>query len=139
MAVTGIVFLPFLIAHMIGNLKVFYGKADCNAYPAWLPTMGAPAVPHRWALTILEIVLAACVLLHIGSAAERTLRARRARPVRTRRSVRRGCCDVVSMPPRGQSPEPWGVVSDPQRRRRTCEVPHLRNGYEAMKLRYVHG
>jgi succinate dehydrogenase / fumarate reductase cytochrome b subunit len=82
MAVTGIVFLLFLIAHMIGNLKVFYGRADYNAYAAWLRTMGAPAVPHRWALTIIEIVLVVCVLLHIGSAAELALRARRARPVR---------------------------------------------------------
>jgi succinate dehydrogenase / fumarate reductase cytochrome b subunit len=82
MAVTGIVFLLFLIAHMIGNLKVFYGRAEYNAYAAWLRTMGAPAVPHRWALTIIEIVLVVCVLLHIGSAAELALRARRARPVR---------------------------------------------------------
>ncbi|HEX6450087.1 MAG TPA: succinate dehydrogenase cytochrome b subunit [Trebonia sp.] len=82
MAVTGIVFLLFLIAHMIGNLKIFYGRAEFNAYAAWLRTMGAPAVPHRWALTIIEIVLVVCVLLHIGSAAELALRARRARPVR---------------------------------------------------------
>lgn len=82
MAVTGIVFLLFLIAHMIGNLKIFYGRAEYNAYAAWLRTMGAPAVPHRWALTIIEIVLVACVLLHIGSAVELALRARRARPVR---------------------------------------------------------
>lgn len=82
MAVTGIVFLLFLIAHMIGNLKVFYGRADYNAYAAWLRTMGAPAIPRLWALTIIEIVLAVCVLLHIGSAVELALRARRARPVR---------------------------------------------------------
>lgn len=82
MAVTGIVFLLFLIAHMIGNLKIFYGRAEYNAYAAWLRTMGAPAVPHRWALTILEVVLVACVLLHVGSAVELALRARRARPVR---------------------------------------------------------
>jgi succinate dehydrogenase / fumarate reductase, cytochrome b subunit len=82
MAVTGIVFLLFLIAHMIGNLKVFYGRADYNNYAAWLRTMGAPAIPHRWALTLLEIVLVLCVLLHVGSAVELALRARRARPVR---------------------------------------------------------
>jgi succinate dehydrogenase / fumarate reductase cytochrome b subunit len=82
MAVTGIVFLLFLVAHMIGNLKIFYGRADYDAYAAWLRTMGAPAVPHRWALTILEIILAVCVLLHVGSAVELALRARRARPVR---------------------------------------------------------
>lgn len=82
MAVTGIVFLLFLVAHAIGNLKVFYGRADYNTYAAWLRTMGSPAIPHRWALTILEIVLVACVLLHIGSAVELALRARRARPIR---------------------------------------------------------
>jgi succinate dehydrogenase / fumarate reductase cytochrome b subunit len=82
MAVTGIVFLLFLVAHMIGNLKIFYGRADYNNYAAWLRTMGAPAVPHRWALTLLEIILVACVTLHIGSAVELAVRARRARPVR---------------------------------------------------------
>jgi succinate dehydrogenase / fumarate reductase cytochrome b subunit len=82
MAVTGIVFLLFLVAHMIGNLKIFYGKAEYNNYAAWLRTMGAPAVPYRWGLTSLEIILFACVLLHIGSAVELALRARRARPVR---------------------------------------------------------
>jgi succinate dehydrogenase / fumarate reductase cytochrome b subunit len=44
--------------------------------------MGAPAVPHRWALTVIDIVLGVSVALHIGSAAELALRARRARPVR---------------------------------------------------------
>ena len=82
MAVTGIVFLLFLVAHMLGNLKVFLGRADYNAYAAWLRTMGAPAVPHRWALTILEIVLVASAVLHVGSATELALRARRARPVK---------------------------------------------------------
>lgn len=82
MAVTGIVFLLFLIAHMIGNLKVFYGRVDYDSYAAWLRTMGAPAIPHGWGLAILEIILGVCVLLHIGSAVELALRARRARPVR---------------------------------------------------------
>jgi succinate dehydrogenase / fumarate reductase cytochrome b subunit len=82
MAVTGLVLVLFLIAHMIGHLKIFYGKADYNAYAVWLQSMGAPAVPHRWALTVIEIVLGVSVALHIGSAAELALRARRARPVR---------------------------------------------------------
>jgi succinate dehydrogenase / fumarate reductase, cytochrome b subunit len=82
MAVTGIVFLLFLVAHMIGNLKVFFGKADYNDYAAWLHTMGAPAIPDYWGLAILGIVLGVCAALHIGSAAELAVRARRARPVR---------------------------------------------------------
>jgi succinate dehydrogenase / fumarate reductase cytochrome b subunit len=81
MAVTGIVFLLFLITHMIGNLKIFFGPAEYNGYAAWLRSMFSPPLPHRWALSILEITLGVCVLLHIGSAAELALRARRARPV----------------------------------------------------------
>lgn len=82
MAVTGIVFLLFLIAHMLGNLEIFLGKADYNGYAAWLRNAGTPALPHRTLLTAIEAVLVICVLLHAGSAAELALRARRARPVR---------------------------------------------------------
>lgn len=82
MAVTGLVFLLFLTLHMLGNLKIFLGRADYDHYAAWLRTMGAPAVPHRFILTAIEVILVACVLAHVGSAAELALRARRARPVR---------------------------------------------------------
>lgn len=82
MAVTGIVFLLFLVAHMIGNLKIFLGKAEYNNYAAWLRTMGSPAIPANWGLAIVSVILGICVVLHIGSAVELALRARRARPVR---------------------------------------------------------
>lgn len=81
MAVTGIVFLLFLVAHMIGNLKIFIGEADYNAYAAWLRDAGAPALPHRTLLTAIEVVLVVCLVLHVASAAELALRARRARPI----------------------------------------------------------
>jgi succinate dehydrogenase / fumarate reductase, cytochrome b subunit len=81
MAVTGIVFLLFLIAHMIGNLKIFVGKTDYNNYAAWLRNAGAPALPHRTLLTTIEVVLVICVLLHVGSAVELAIRAKRARPI----------------------------------------------------------
>ncbi|HEV3381923.1 MAG TPA: succinate dehydrogenase cytochrome b subunit [Trebonia sp.] len=82
MAVSGIVFLLFLVLHMLGNLKIFIGKADYNNYAAWLRTMGSPALPPNTGLVILDIILIVCVLLHIGSAVELALRARRARPVK---------------------------------------------------------
>jgi succinate dehydrogenase / fumarate reductase, cytochrome b subunit len=82
MAVSGIVFLLFLLLHMLGNLKIFIGKTDYNNYAAWLRTMGSPALPPNTGLIILDIILIVCVLLHIGSAVELALRARRARPVR---------------------------------------------------------
>ena len=82
MAVTGIVFLLFLVLHMLGNLKIFLGRADYDNYAAWLRTMGSPALPVNTGLIILDVILVVCVLLHIGSAVELALRARRARPVR---------------------------------------------------------
>jgi succinate dehydrogenase / fumarate reductase cytochrome b subunit len=82
MAVTGIVFMLFLIAHMLGNLKIFLGRADYNNYAAWLSTAGAPALPHNTLLIVIGAVLGISVALHIGSAVELALRARRARPVK---------------------------------------------------------
>ena len=36
MAVSGIVLLGFVLAHMVGNLKVFLGAGDLNEYAEWL-------------------------------------------------------------------------------------------------------
>src|SRR6266850_2155884 len=45
MAVTGIVLVGFVIAHMLGNLKIFLGPAAIDAYAVFLRTVGEPAVP----------------------------------------------------------------------------------------------
>lgn len=82
MAVTGAVLVLFLIAHMIGNLKIFLGAGDFDHYAHWLRTMGEPALPHRVLLTIVEIVLTVSVVLHIWSAVSLARRAGTARPVR---------------------------------------------------------
>ncbi|GAA0238233.1 succinate dehydrogenase cytochrome b subunit [Actinomadura nitritigenes] len=82
MAVTGAVLVLFLIAHMIGNLKIFLGASDFDHYAHWLRTMGEPAVPRRTLLTLLEIVLTVSVVLHIWSAVSLARRAGSARPVK---------------------------------------------------------
>jgi succinate dehydrogenase / fumarate reductase cytochrome b subunit len=82
MAVTGGVLVLFLIGHMIGNLKIFLGRADYDHYAHWLRTIGEPALPHRVFLSAMEAVLVAAVGLHIWSAVSLARRARRARPVR---------------------------------------------------------
>ena len=46
MAVSGIVLLSYVFAHMVGNLKVFLGKNEINAYADWLRTLGQPAFPR---------------------------------------------------------------------------------------------
>jgi succinate dehydrogenase / fumarate reductase, cytochrome b subunit len=82
MAVSGIVMLLFLIAHMIGNLHVFQGAASFNDYSHWLREFGEPALPPRTFLTVLEIVLLASVLVHMWAAITLWRQARRARPER---------------------------------------------------------
>jgi succinate dehydrogenase / fumarate reductase cytochrome b subunit len=46
MAVTGIVLVGFVIAHMLGNLKIFLGAEAIDAYAAFLRTMGEPLFPY---------------------------------------------------------------------------------------------
>lgn len=82
MAVTGAILVLYLVAHMVGNLKIFLGRAEFDHYAHWLRTIGEPAIPHRAFLTITEVVLTAAVVLHMWSAVSLARRARRARPVR---------------------------------------------------------
>ncbi|MGH3376497.1 MAG: succinate dehydrogenase cytochrome b subunit [Actinoallomurus sp.] len=82
MAVTGAILVLYLVVHMLGNLKIFLGRAEFDHYANWLRTIGEPAIPHRTFLTAIEVVLTAAVVLHLWSAISLARRARRARPVR---------------------------------------------------------
>ncbi|MFC8508136.1 succinate dehydrogenase [Streptomyces sp. NPDC057411] len=80
MAVSGLTMLAYLVAHVAGNLKVFFGPEEFNAYGHWLRTMGAPVLHHQWGLWIARIVLLAAVVAHIVSAYQLSRRDLRARP-----------------------------------------------------------
>ena len=82
MAVTGIIMIAYLVAHMIGNLHAFQGADAYNHYATWLRTFGEPALPHRTILTLIEIVLVVSVVAHMWAAFSLWRQARRARPVR---------------------------------------------------------
>ncbi|MCG5216732.1 succinate dehydrogenase cytochrome b subunit [Streptosporangium sp. KLBMP 9127] len=82
MAVTGAVLVLYLVAHVVGNLKIFYGAEAFNDYAHWLRHVGEPAVPARTVLTLVEVVLAVSVILHMWSAVTLTRRASKARPVK---------------------------------------------------------
>jgi succinate dehydrogenase / fumarate reductase cytochrome b subunit len=82
MAVSGIIMVLFLIAHMIGNLHVYQGAASFNDYSEWLRSFGEPAFPPRTLLTAIEVVLAVSVIAHMWAAYSLWAQARRARPVR---------------------------------------------------------
>lgn len=90
MAVTGLVLVLFLVAHMLGNLKIFTGQTSFDHYAEWLREIGAPLLPGVWFLWILRTVLLVAVLAHLAAATTLALRARAARPVRYahRRPVR---------------------------------------------------
>ena len=82
MAVTGLLLVGFLFAHMIGNLKIFVGAESFDHYAEWLRALGAPLLPETWYLWIQRAVLTFAVIGHIAAATILARRARKARPVR---------------------------------------------------------
>ena len=80
MAVSGIIMVLYLIAHVVGNLKAFSGRDAFNDYSAWIRTVGNPAVPGETTLWIIRIVLLVAVLAHFWAAISLWRQAKRARP-----------------------------------------------------------
>ncbi len=74
MAVTGLLLLGFVIAHLLGNLCVFGGPDLLNSYAYHLEGLG----PLLWAARLGLLIL---VLLHITTAVQLVLENRKARPV----------------------------------------------------------
>ncbi|MEO3753010.1 succinate dehydrogenase cytochrome b subunit [Streptomyces sp. B6B3] len=81
MAVTGAIMLLYLVAHMVGNLKVFFGPDEMNGYAHWLRTIGDPVLHHEWFLWIMRPVLVAAVVVHGVAAYQLSRRDLAARPV----------------------------------------------------------
>jgi succinate dehydrogenase / fumarate reductase cytochrome b subunit len=90
MAVTGLIMIGYLLAHMYGNLKVFAGEAAFNSYAHHLRTLGEPILPHTGALWIIRAVLVVSVLAHMYAAFSLWARAQRARGGVLRYNSRRG-------------------------------------------------
>lgn len=80
MAVTGIALMGFVLAHMVGNLKLYLGPASINEYGEWLRDLGEPALPRTVLLWGLRAGLAAAFVLHVHAAWGLTVINRRARP-----------------------------------------------------------
>src|SRR2546428_3837037 len=81
MAVTGVILLLFVIAHLVGNLKVFQGAEHFNAYAESLRTLGAPFLPRGLLLWAARVVLLVAVCAHIWAAIAVTRASWGARPV----------------------------------------------------------
>jgi succinate dehydrogenase / fumarate reductase, cytochrome b subunit len=80
MAVSGIILVLYLIAHVVGNLKAFSGRDAFNSYSGWIRTVGNPALPGATTLWVIRIVLLVAVVAHIWAAISLWRQAKRARP-----------------------------------------------------------
>ncbi len=80
MAISGMVLMTYVLAHMIGNLKVYFGASSLDRYSAWLREVGEPALPREALLWGVRIVLLAAFAAHIVAAYQLTVINRQARP-----------------------------------------------------------
>jgi len=74
MAITGIIGIAFVLAHIAGNLLVFRGRAAINAYSA---VLHGPALELLW---VARVVLVVSVILHVVAAYQLTQQSHAARP-----------------------------------------------------------
>lgn len=84
MAVTGLGIIGFVLAHMVGNLKMFLpdvdGVPDIDIYGEALRGLFTPILPEHIFLWILRTGLIVLFVLHIHAAYALTIMNRRARP-----------------------------------------------------------
>ncbi len=84
MALTGILIIGFVLAHMVGNWKIFLpdvdGIPDIDIYAHALRELFVPFIPEHVTLWILRTGLIVAFLFHIHAAYALTLMNHRARP-----------------------------------------------------------
>jgi succinate dehydrogenase / fumarate reductase cytochrome b subunit len=82
MAITGLVLMGYVLAHMVGNLKMYLGAADMDHYAEWLRAgLLVPILPEEVALWLMRVGLIVAFLVHIHAAYSLTILNRKARPV----------------------------------------------------------
>lgn len=81
MAVTGAVMVLFVIVHMLGNLKLFSGPEEINAYSRFLREIGWPEFGYSELLWAVRTILLSCAVLHITASTQLTRISWQARPV----------------------------------------------------------
>lgn len=79
MAVTGAVWIGYLVLHMWGNLHIFQGQESFNHYAEFLRTVGEPVFSYAQVLWIIRIVIVVSLVAHMWSAWDLYRQAQRAR------------------------------------------------------------
>jgi len=82
MAATGLILIGYLLAHMVGNLKMYISAESINVYGESLRELGGHLVPRTHLLWLMRFALLAATLLHLHSATTLTLLNRRSRPAK---------------------------------------------------------
>ena len=63
-AVTGLVFVGYVLLHMYGNLKALSGEESFNTYAEHIRTFGEPILPYGGLLWIVRVVLLVSLVGH---------------------------------------------------------------------------
>jgi succinate dehydrogenase cytochrome b subunit len=79
MAVSGLLFILYVLLHMYGNLKAFAGHDAYNEYAHHLRTLGEPMLPESGFLWVLRVLLLLALVVHVYAAVALWRRAGRAR------------------------------------------------------------
>jgi len=82
MALTGFIWVGYVILHMFGNLKVFLGANAINGYAEWLRTFGEELLTRGGVLWLVRLVLLAAIVVHVTMAYQLTRLDLESRPVR---------------------------------------------------------
>ena len=82
MAISGLMLVGFVIAHMVGNLKMYLGQKDFDHYAEFLRDLLVPILPRTVLLWLLRFGLLAAVGVHIHAAYSLTVLNRKARSVK---------------------------------------------------------
>jgi succinate dehydrogenase / fumarate reductase, cytochrome b subunit len=79
MAITGLIFMGYVLAHMLGNLKLYQGAEEFNAYADFLRRLLYPIMPESATLNLMRLGLVVALILHVLAAAQLTQMNRNAR------------------------------------------------------------
>ncbi len=81
MAISGIVFMGYVLAHMLGNLKLYQGPEEFNKYAEFLREgLLTPILPESGMLNLLRLVLLVSLVVHVVAAVQLTRMNKQARP-----------------------------------------------------------
>ena len=95
MAISGIVFVLFLLFHSYGNLKMFLGQDAYDHYAHWLKEEAfVPIFPHGGVIWVFRGAMVLMLVIHIWAAAVTWKRSRRAR--RSAYVVKRSAADAYA-------------------------------------------